>query len=62
MNRTLKDIVTERDNETVCLLRVVGLFCIPALFFVAAPLEIASGVAVILAAIAGGSKLKDREI
>lgn len=58
----LKNIFTEKDNETYDAIRVLGFVGCglvgAAIFVGAAPLEVGAGIAAIITAIGGGVKLK----
>ena len=61
-----KEIFTERDNQTLCVLRILGtigvLFVGGAALLGAAPLEVGAGVAAIITAIGGGVRLKGESV
>lgn len=60
--KALKDAFTERNNETFCILRILGtagvlLVGISAIIG-AAPFEVGAGIAAIITATGGGVRLK----
>jgi uncharacterized membrane protein YkgB len=59
---SLKHLVTENDNETYCVIRVLGVVSIGlvglAVVIGAAPFEAGAGAAAVLTAIGGGARLK----
>ena len=61
-----KDLVTEKDNETLCVLRLLGavgvLFVGGAAVLGAAPFEVGAGIAAIITAIGGGVRLKGETV
>ena len=61
-----KEMFTERDNQTLCVLRILGtlgvLFVGGAAVLGAAPFEVGAGVAAIITAIGGGVRLKGESV
>lgn len=66
MKSIIKNALTERDNETFCVIRIlgcVGIVLVGAAIFVgAAPLEVGAGVGAIITAIGGGVRLKNEGV
>lgn len=58
----IKHLLTEKDNETFCAIRVIGFMGVGlvagAIFVGAAPLEVGAGIAAIITSIGGGIRLK----
>ena len=61
-----REILTEKDNETLCVIRILGTVGVVivgmAVVIGAAPLGAGAGVAAILTAIGGGIRLKNEEL
>ena len=65
MKHILKNAFTESDNETFCVIRILGCVGVvlvgTAIFVGAAPLEVGAGVGAIITAIGGGVRLKGEQ-
>lgn len=61
-----KEIFTERDNQTLCVLRILGtigvLFVGGAAVLGVSAFEVGAGVAAIITAIGGGVRLKGESV
>ena len=66
MKNIVKDVLTERDNETFCAIRIIGFLGVAlvgtAIVVGAAPLEVGAGVGAIITAIGGGIRLKNEGV
>lgn len=66
MKNMVKDALTERDNETFCVVRIIGFLGVAlvgtAIVVGAAPLEVGAGIAAIITAIGGGIRLKNEGV
>lgn len=66
MRQMIKNALTERDNETFCVIRILGCVGVvlvgTAIFVGAAPLEVGAGVGAIITAIGGGVRLKNESV
>ena len=61
-----KEIFTERDNQTLCVIRILGtigvLFVGGAAVLGVSAFEVGAGVAAIITAIGGGVRLKGESV
>ena len=66
MNTLIKNVLTERDNETYCAIRIIGFAGVAlvgsAIVVGAAPLEVGAGIAAIIGALGGGIRLKNEGV
>ena len=66
MKHAIKQALTENNNETYCVIRILGVVGIGivgmAVVIGAAPLEAGAGIAAVLTAIGGGARLKGEKI
>jgi uncharacterized membrane protein YkgB len=66
MKKLIKQALSENDNETYCVVRILGVIGIGivavAVVIGAAPLEAGAGVAAVLTSIGAGARLKGEKI
>jgi hypothetical protein len=65
MKQVIKDAFTERNNETWCVVRILGFIGVGmvggAMVLGAAAFEVGAGVAAIITSVGAGVRLKDEK-